>query len=277
MNLNDLKKVLKFRAETVVPIVGIGTTSPGAPLDISNTRGDNVYLRNPSAGDPWNYIGFYNNTNRRWWAGTDNSGNFAITRDNASGNILLSGGNVGIGLPNPTYQLQLSTDSAAKPGTSTWTVASDERLKDIRAPFTRGLDAINGLNAIYFNYKRDNPLELPSEREYVGIKAQDAQKVIPESVGTDEQGYLHVTNDSIIWTAVNAIKELYSKFLDHDAQLAQQARSIASKADKAVVDTKVHQLEAENKAKDQKIKELEQRDAEMKDRIDRIEEMLRSK
>ena len=78
---------------------------------------------------------------------------------------------VGIGLTNPTYQLQLSTDSAAKPGTSTWTIASDERLKDIRAPFTRGLDALNGLNTVYFNYKKDNPLDLPSEKEYVGIKA----------------------------------------------------------------------------------------------------------
>jgi len=427
--------------------IGIGTTSPGAPLELSNTRGDNVYLRNPSAGDPWNYIGFYNNTNRRWWAGADNSGNFAITRDNAAGNILLNGGNVGIGTTNPafpldinaytmgigtktalsgaggniryrddtgtqryavgilgvaaetafsiydvptatsrvtvtsigrvgigtfspsykldvvdgggrfatgdggtfiqrasgntlvvrntdnsasnlghfvmqrgngsgtqfilnaqgdssnginaadvyfgttqvmrwtaagnvgigtvspTYQLQLSTDSAAKPGTSTWTIASDERLKDIRAPFTRGLDAIHGLNTIYFNYKKDNPLDLPSEKEYVGIKAQDTQKVIPEAVSTDEQGYLHVTNDSIIWTAVNAIKELYSKFLGHDAQLAQQARSIASKADKAETEA----LRAENKIKDQKIKELEIKNEEMNKRLNKIEKMLNSK
>ena len=191
--------------------------------------------------------------------------------------MCFSSGNVGIGLTNPTYQLQLSTDSAAKPGTSTWTIASDERLKDIRAPFTRGLDAINGLNTIYFNYKKDNPLELPSEKEYVGIKAQDAQRVIPEAVSTDEQGYLHVTNDSIIWTAVNAIKELYAKFLGHDAQLAQQARSIASKADKAVVDAKVQQLEAKNKQLEQdnakKTKELE----EVKARLDKIEKMLNSK
>ncbi|MBY0316844.1 MAG: tail fiber domain-containing protein [Bdellovibrionales bacterium] len=93
--------------------VGIGTTNPGAPLDISNTRGDNVYLRNPAAGDPWNYIGFYNNTNRRWWAGADNSGNFAITRDNAAGNILLNGGNVGIGTTNPSRPLHLASSTSA--------------------------------------------------------------------------------------------------------------------------------------------------------------------
>jgi hypothetical protein len=131
-----------------------------------------------------------------------------------------NGGLVGIGLLNPTYQLQLSTDSAAKPGTSTWTIASDERLKDIRAPFTRGLNELLGLNTIYFNYKHDNPLGLPSQKEFVGIKAQDAQKVIPEAVSTDEQGYLHVTNDSIIWTAVNAIKELYGKFVEQDREIA---------------------------------------------------------
>ncbi len=85
-----------------------------------------------------------------------------------------------------------------------------------------------GLNTIYFNYKKGNPLSLPSDKEFVGIKAQDAQKVIPEAVSTDEQGFLHVTNDSIIWTAVNAIKHLYRKFLDHDEKLTKQAREIAS-------------------------------------------------
>jgi hypothetical protein len=137
-------------------------------------------------------------------------------------------GRVGIGIPNPTYQLQLSTDSAAKPGTSTWTVASDERLKDIHRPFNRGLKDLLGLHTIYFNYKKENSLNLPADKEFVGIKAQDVEKVIPEAVSVDDKGYLHVTNDSIIWTAVNAIKELYHKFLGHDQKLAEQERQIAS-------------------------------------------------
>jgi hypothetical protein len=136
-------------------------------------------------------------------------------------------GNVGIGLDNPTYLLQLSADSAAKPGSSTWTVASDQRLKDIQAPFTRGLQALEGLNTIYFKYKKDNPLDLPSSKRFVGIKAQDVLKVIPEAVSKDAQGYLHVNNDSIIWTAVNAIKELYSKWTLHDQELARLKRENA--------------------------------------------------
>lgn len=173
-------------------------------------------------------------------------------------------GSVGIGLTNPTYQLQLSTDSAAKPGTSTWTIASDERLKDIRAPFTRGLEELNGLHTVYFNYKTDNPLSLPSSKVYVGIKAQDVLKVIPEAVSEDEKGFYHVTNDSIIWTVVNAVKELYYKFVGHDQQLVVQSREIASlKVENA-------QLKASDAAK---TKELE----EMRLRLEKIEKALNAK
>ncbi|MEK6773138.1 MAG: tail fiber domain-containing protein [Bdellovibrionota bacterium] len=131
-------------------------------------------------------------------------------------------GNVGIGLAPTTYQLELSTDSAAKPGTATWTVPSDSRLKDIRAPFSRGLAALEELNPIYYSYKKDNALKLPSDKEYVGIIAQDAQKAIPEAVKEDDKGYLTVTTDAIIWTLLNAIKELYHKVIEQFASVNRE-------------------------------------------------------
>ena len=185
----------------------------------------------------------------------------------------VNGGRIGIGTKTPSYQLQLSTDSAAKPGTSTWTIASDERLKDVRAPFTRGINELLGLNTIYFNYKAGNPLDLPSDKEYVGIKAQDVKKVIPEAVSTDEKGFLHVTTDSIIWTAVNAIKELYHKLIDHDKALTNINRQIASKADKTEVEAlkaENVQLKAQAKLKEAKIKDLE-------NRLEKIEKALKVK
>jgi hypothetical protein len=39
-------------------------------------------------------------------------------------------GNLGLGTINPNYQLELSTDNAKKPSTTTWTIVSDQRLKD---------------------------------------------------------------------------------------------------------------------------------------------------
>ncbi|MGZ3780900.1 MAG: tail fiber domain-containing protein, partial [Pseudobdellovibrionaceae bacterium] len=183
-------------------------------------------------------------------------------------NGLLVKGNVGIGTTSPTYQLQLSTDSAAKPGTSTWTIASDERLKDIRAPFDRGLASIEGIHPIYFNYKKDNALDLPSEKEYVGIKAQDALKAVPEAVSQDDKGYYHVTNDAIIWTVLNAVKELYHKWLDDSSLKDRQIASIKAETEQA--NAKASKLEAENAEKDKEIKDL-------KARLERIEKMLQSK
>jgi len=40
------------------------------------------------------------------------------------------------------------------------------------------------------------------------VTSQNVQKVIPEAVEEDDQGYLMVNNDPIIWTMVNAMKQL---------------------------------------------------------------------
>jgi hypothetical protein len=178
-------------------------------------------------------------------------------------------GNVGIGVGAPTYQLQLSTDSAAKPGTSTWTIASDARLKDIHAPFERGLAALNGIKPIYFSYKSDNPLNLPHDKEYVGIIAQDAQKSIPEAVEKDDMGYLHVTNDSIIWTMLNAVKELYKKWQGDSEEIHQEILKI--KIESAGTRGR---LQAENELLRLKDAAQAKEIAELKARLQRIEKAL---
>jgi len=118
-------------------------------------------------------------------------------------------GNVGIGISNPAYLLHVN-GSAAKPGGGSWTDASDIRLKDVHSQFNRGLEALSNLQPVEFSYKADNPLELPSDRTYIGLIAQDVQKTIPEAIERDSKGsdYLYVNNDPIIWTMLNAIKEL---------------------------------------------------------------------
>jgi len=70
------------------------------------------------------------------------------------------------------------------------------------------LDAIIQVNPIFYNYKQNNELNLPSDKSYIGAIAQEIQKVIPEAVTTDDNGYLVVNNDPIIWAMLNAIKEL---------------------------------------------------------------------
>lgn len=57
-------------------------------------------------------------------------------------------GNVGLGVATPTYRLQLPVDQAAKPGTNTWTVISDARLKRIVGPYAKGLQELLQLEPI---------------------------------------------------------------------------------------------------------------------------------
>lgn len=261
--------------------VGVGSSNPIRKFHIglnTTSEDDGFYLQNIDASGASKLkiandnsgaaliFTQYNSTSSKpneTWMHTEGASSPLIIGTNSTERIRISpSGNIGIGgVSSPTYLLQLSTDSAAKPGTSTWQIASDKRLKDIHAPFTRGLSALEKINPIYFNYKKGNPLNLPSEKEYVGIKAQDALVAVPEAVSQDDDGYYHVTNDSIIWTMFNAIKELYHKWMNDSKTLHRSIASVQiEKADKSETDL----LRAENTYLKERVEKSEKENAAIK-------------
>lgn len=121
-------------------------------------------------------------------------------------NGLLVQGDVGIGTQTPDKTLTVNGD-ASKPGGGSWAVYSDERLKQIKGRFNSGLKAVMQLRPLRYEYRRNNALAIKLEGEQIGFSAQEVQKIIPEAVVTNNQGYLLVNNDPIIWTMLNAIKE----------------------------------------------------------------------
>ncbi len=116
-------------------------------------------------------------------------------------------GQVGIGIEDPSFLLHVN-GSAGKPGGGSWSSASDARLKDVVDTFDRGLEALKALRPVHYRYRHDNPLDLPTEPEYVGLLAQDVQRAVPEAVSEDSAGFLRVNNDPILWAMLNAILEL---------------------------------------------------------------------
>lgn len=96
-------------------------------------------------------------------------------------------GKIGIGTTSPAYQLQLSTDSAAKPTTSTWTISSDIRLKENieMADLDRCYDIINQLPLKRYKWKDeiygDDQIK---DRSKLGWIAQDVESIFPKAVGT---------------------------------------------------------------------------------------------
>ena len=131
-----------------------------------------------------------------------------------------NGGNVGIGTTAPTDTLSVN-GTASKPGGGTWAVFSDERLKNIKGTFTSGLNAVMRLQPLRYEYKADNALGIKSQGEHIGFGAQAVQRVIPEAVTQNANGYLMVNNDPIIWTMLNAIKEQQKEIVELKRQIRQ--------------------------------------------------------
>ncbi len=280
--------------------VGIGTTNPSTNLQINGSNssgsvGENIQngyvgsggtaqaefgaygsdLRVGAAGDlstPYTYINTYT---------------VGIPLQFQQAGIekmrLNSNGNLGIGNTAPAKLLHVGSASVGTgvavanfqnvDGTCTITPASsgsgiacssDERLKenfqDVSSNFA--LDRILQLQAVTYNFKTSS-----ADNRKTGYKAQEVQKVAPEFVRQDEDGFLQVYYDAFIPWITEAIKTLNNRITGMKSHQVIQDRMIASKVDKVEVDTQVQKLEDENK-------KLKQENAEIKSRLDRIENML---
>jgi hypothetical protein len=162
--------------------------------------------------------------------------------------------NLGIGVTAPVHKLQVAGTAGLSTGTA-WTNTSDIRLKDIRGDYDKGLNEIMQLRTVKFNYKEDNPLGLPSDKEIIGFIAQEVEQVIPEAVVTRDDGYLELNVDPIHWALVNAtqeqqeeIEENLAMFKTMQGQVSENTRQIASlKEELSSYKEKVDSLEVENK------------------------------
>jgi hypothetical protein len=217
--------------------VGVGTASPASLLNVVKNQASGTEVRidnTDAAGFAGVYMnggftlttgGFvqYNNTTgaKNLFVATGGADPLHLGTNNSIRMTILSTGLVGIGTTAPTDTLSVS-GTASKTGGGSWSVFSDERLKNIKGNFSRGLSAAMRLQPVVFEYKQDNPLGLKADSENVGFGAQTLQQIIPEAVTRNANGYLQVNNDPIIWTMLNAIKEQQQEIL----KLKQEVRHL---------------------------------------------------
>jgi hypothetical protein len=213
--------------------VGIGTASPAKKLHVFGTNSQ-VFVDRPlnSAGN-YALINFATGGIQKYFFGLNSDSDPAADKlsffDSAfsatTAVMTFTGGNVGIRTSSPTDTLSVN-GTASKPGGGSWAVFSDERLKNIKGNFNSGLKAVMQLQPLRYEYKPANALSLNSKGEHIGFGAQALQKVIPEAVTKNENGYLMVNNDPIIWTMLNAIKEQQQEIQELKGQIRQlRARS----------------------------------------------------
>jgi len=130
---------------------------------------------------------------------------------------ILGNGNAGFGgVTSPTFQVQLSADSAGKPATSTWSVVSDIRLKQNIEPVDDDSLAILGkLNWVRYQY--NGLADTPPDLKAIGLAAQELLEQLPEAVRSTK-GKLRETDDEE--TDLLAID--YHYILVHSARAIQQ-------------------------------------------------------
>lgn len=135
---------------------------------------------------------------------TDNTGSWV-----ESASVAYSNKNIGIDTSNPGAFNFAINGSAAKTGGGSWSVFSDARLKHNIAPMTGTLDRLLQLRGYTFEYNTEavaNRLALPGNQ--IGLIAQEVQRVFPDWVETDAEGYLFVTERATTALMVEALRDL---------------------------------------------------------------------
>lgn len=193
---------------TSTGLVGIGTGSPTARLQVRGANEISTFFdaqNEGAAGATFSRIG--------------NSYPF--------NQYTFANGHVGIGTSSPSYQLQLSMDSAAKPTSALWTIASDERIKENITPYEKGLEDLMKINPVNYDY---NGLGgFTKGKGGVGIIAQEIAEVLPDSVNSfkgklheedeEETEILNFNGHELIYILINSVKELKAEIESLKSQI----------------------------------------------------------
>jgi len=138
---------------------------------------------------------------------------------------------IGIGTPSPDQLLSVN-GNASKAGEGSWASFSDQRVKKNIRTYEKGLDEILQIKPVIFNYTKKSGYQ-DTSKDYVGVIAQDIEQVLPSTVSVfdDSKGPSGLSDkkqfesSEILWTLVNAIKELEAK----NEQLRQRINALEGK------------------------------------------------
>lgn len=148
-----------------------------------------------------------------------------------------------------------AADSVKIPGTL-WVVGvqiitnSDRRLKNIKGSFKDGLEKIRQINTYNYALKADK-----KKNPNVGVIAQELQKVFPNAISKNSEGYLGIRQDDMFYAMLNSIKQL-----DNILQnLANDLKIIVSKVQ--TIDNIIAKNINVNTANSQRISAMEKKNA----------------
>jgi hypothetical protein len=204
--------------------VGIGTDSPSQPLHVDASGGGVVRVtRLGNSASAYGQLE-HDGTNTTLKSSAQlifNSGGSETARIDSSGNLLVGGtssgqddsfaasssGNITIARASGSTRTMASflngggTVGSIVTSTTatTYNTSSDARLKDVTGE-ARGLEVINELNPVAYNWKADGKAD-------EGLIAQEVQEIVPNAVSGSEEEHYQMDYSKLVVHLVKAVKE----------------------------------------------------------------------
>ena len=193
--------------------VGIGTTAPNAKLSFGTSVQDNDIYLYDGTSDKYGFG--VRSSQFMIYSGAGGASTGGVTLGKFDGTTfteamrIRNDGNVGIGTTAPAYKLAVAgtiwaNGTLVTAGIATW---SDVRLKENIESIGNGLDRIEKLNGVFYDWKQNEFTKNFPKGRQIGLIAQDVEKVVPELVTEGEDGYKKVSYERLTAVLVEAVKE----------------------------------------------------------------------
>ncbi len=217
--------------------VGINTTSPTAPLTIKSVDGDGNEILRLAIERTWAF--------RQHGTGANTSLELkSLTAGNTKDFIISTGGNIGISDSafNPSSRLHVvgnirATGNICADGSIG--ACSDRRYKRNIRTLTGSLGNVLQLRGVNYAWKRNEfPSRAFDDKPHTGFIAQELEKLYPEMVLTDDEGYKSVDYGRLTPVLVEAIKEQQSDIDALRSELDDLKKLVTRLATQSEVDTK---------------------------------------
>jgi hypothetical protein len=205
---------------------GFNTDAPEAEIDVKfNSSTSEPHLRLNEDGDDFARISFSNSNSTNFWsiAGYNNSTNSAEKLNfynSTTGDVmsLTGNGNIGMGTTTPAEKLEVCGNAQVNgnviamgniTANQSVTCSSDERFKKDIATLPDALENVQQLRGVTYNWKqKEFPAKQFNDRLQIGVIAQEVEKIYPELVYTDKDGYKSVDYAKLTPVLIEAIKQL---------------------------------------------------------------------
>jgi trimeric autotransporter adhesin len=186
--------------------------------------------------------------NQDTYLALDPTGLTEITATGANHMYFNNGGNIGIGLNNPSAKLHVNGTIRSNAINET----SDIRFKKNIQPIEKSLNKILQLEGVTYNWRKDEfPDNNFNNKLQYGLIAQDLEKVIPELVNTDDEGWKSVEYSHVVPLLIEAIKE-------QQDIIENQKKTILSNSEKIELQTeKLNSLSSQNNLLEKRLSEFE--------------------